>query len=159
MTLLDKQLRFSDAQDISQVAGTYASTNVLDLSKASPRQIGSGAVLKVGFNMVVALVGATATLNVRFVASAATDLSTPTVLRETGALAVGTWVAGYRGTSPWMIPIEGIVLRYLGFDYIIATATTTAGTIDAYLAETFDSKVNGAWTGIAAVTGHGGGVA
>ena len=40
--LIDRQLRFSSAQSIAQVAGTYASTDQFDLGGASARQIGSG---------------------------------------------------------------------------------------------------------------------
>jgi len=125
---LDLENLFSDDQDISQVAATYPSTNALDLT-ASPRAIGPGATVKCMAQMTAALVGATATMNVRLICSAVTALTTPTVIKETSALVVGTFIAGW--TVIFSAPVEAIPLRFLGFDYVIATATTTAGTITA----------------------------
>lgn len=126
----DVQNLLSDDQDISQTAGTYYSTNSLDLT-ATPRNIGAGELVKVYFQMTETLVGATATLAVALIESS--DEGPPSAdivaLKDTGALAVGTWVAGYAGL--FTVPFTAIGQRYLSMRYTIATATTTAGLITA----------------------------
>jgi len=128
--ILDLQLLMSSDQDISQVAGTYYSTNSIDVG-ATPRPIGPGEVVKVYFQMTETLVGATATLAVALIESS--DEGPPSadivVLATTPALAVGVWAAGYAGV--FNVPIATVGQRYLSMRYVIATATTTAGTISA----------------------------
>ena len=150
--LFDKQLLFSEAQDVGQVQATYASTNVLDLSKASPRQIAPGNELLIFWTMIEALSGSSSTMDVKLVNSAVTALTGQTVLLSTGAVAEATLIAGYART--WVIPTDVLLLRYVGLTYTIGTATTTAGTITAGIVASTDTKVKGVWTGISAAVGN-----
>ncbi len=126
----DVQNLLSDDQDISQVAGTYYSTNSLDLT-ATPRPVGPGEVAKVLFQMTETLVGATATLAIALIESS--DEGPPSadiaVIYDTGAIVVGTFVAGFQVMFP--IPWATLGQRYLSMRFVIATATTTAGTCTA----------------------------
>jgi len=150
--LFDKQLLWSDEQDISQTQATYASTNVLDLEKASPRQIGPGNELYVFWQIIAAVTGTSSTLQVRLVNSAAAGLGSPTVLLDSGAIAEATLIAGYGIT--WVVPTDVLLLRYVGLDYTIGTATTDGGTITAGIVASTDTKVKGVWTGVSAAIGN-----
>jgi hypothetical protein len=126
---LDKQLLL--AEDVSCASGhdttdsPVVSTNSIDLEETPPRQIGDGEVVKVMIQITATLVGATATLNWELVESAATALTSPTVLTETGLVAVADCVAGARFTM--MVPVSRLKLRHLGVQLNIATANLTAG--------------------------------
>lgn len=120
----------SNDQDLSQVAGTYYSTNALDVG-ATPRAIGPGAIVAVIVRVTETFVGATSTMAVALIESS--DEGPPSadiaVKQDTGALAVGTWVAGYQ--LLFVVPLVTLGQRYMSLRYVIATATTTAGTITA----------------------------
>jgi hypothetical protein len=156
--LMDKENTFSEDQDISQDAGTYESTYVLDLSPASVAadgvnpQIGPGRPVRVFATMTEALVGVGAWMNVTLVNSADVGLGTPTIIAQSGVQAVGVWVLNY--TLMFFVPsLPKHLLRYLGMNYVISGATTTEGTITAGIIWDLDDVVNGVWTGIAANTG------
>ena len=127
---LDVQNLLSDDQDISQDAGTYYSTNALDLN-ATPRAIGPGEVVKIMFQMTATLVGATATMQVDLVegSSATVGATNLALISSTGVQAVGVYAAGYQ--FMFTAPMTTIGQRYLRMRYIIATATTSAGTCSA----------------------------
>lgn len=136
--ILDKMLLLSNEQDLSQVAATYASTNSIDLGVAGTipwlggtqrNDVGRGKKVEVLCQVIEAFVGATATVTFQLISSAASNLGSPTVLDTTEALAVATLIAGYQVRLS-CIP-HGIAQRYLGLQYVIATATTTAGTVTA----------------------------
>lgn len=138
--LFDKQLMLSEAQDLSQTAATYNSTNVIDLGASGVTgagatlngNLGLGEPVRMSVQVVEAFAGATATVDIRIVGSASSDLSTPTVLASTGATAVAGLIAGAKPAAV-NIYLPPTTLRYLGILYVIATATTTAGTITAGL--------------------------
>lgn len=135
---LDKQTLLSDDQDLSQAAGTYVSTNTIDLGTAGTiPHLGGTPLMDIGRGNEPDLLcqitetftsGGAATLTVQLIQSANADLSSPTILQTTPALALATLVAGYQFRL--RIP-PGISARYLGVQYVIGTATTTAGTVTA----------------------------
>jgi hypothetical protein len=65
------------------------------------------------------------------------NLSSPTVLSETPAIALATLAAGYQFRLK-TIPM-GVTKRYLGMQYVVAGATTTAGAITSGIVATRQS--------------------
>lgn len=131
--ILDKQAEFSDAQDISQVAATYLSTNVYDMGAAN--DIGNGQPLYLVIQIDAAVVGTSSTVEFRLRSdsTAAIHATTSTAHWTSGAIAEASLVAGYTLVIP--LPLDGsnTYERFLGVQYIIGTATTTAGTVSAFL--------------------------
>lgn len=149
--ILDDFLKFSDAQDLSQGVGTYASTNEIDLhgtgllpvlaSGQGARDMGIGdrPSLKILVQVIEAFVSAGGgTLQVHFQGA-----------EDDGAGAAGSY------TTWWSSPIYAIAdlvagarlmdidfprppagepfPRFVRLLYQIATATTTAGTASAFV--------------------------
>lgn len=141
--LIDKETLLSDSQDLAQVAGTYVSTNSIDLGTAGtppagfqargspPHDVGRArkAQLLIQVDEAFTSAGA-ATLVVDVIMSANADLSSPTILESSQAIAKATLVAGYQFRLG--VPV-GITARYLGVQYTVGTATTTAGKVTAAL--------------------------
>lgn len=142
--LLDKQTLLSDSQDLAQAAGTYLSTNSIDLGAAgtmpngfqsrgtAPHDIGRSPypphiLVQVDETFTS---GGAATLQVKLITDDAAALGSPTIIHSTEAIALATLVAGYQFRIA--LPV-GIAERYLGVQYVIATATTTAGKVTAAL--------------------------
>jgi hypothetical protein len=99
-------------QDLAQIAGTYNSDNIVDLSQT--RDIGEGEKLFVVFTVGTAFTsGGAATLSFNVVTSAAAGLTTPTTLGSTNLIALGSLTAG----AQFVIAINPLVaslgLRYL----------------------------------------------
>lgn len=142
--IIDKQLLLSDGQDLSQVAGTYLSTNTIDLTTAGTVPAAFQAVgnfpADLGRSMrhleLVVQVdetftsGGAATLQVQVITDGDAALGSPTVIQSSDTIALATLVAGYRFRVA--VP-PGLAERYLGVQYVIGTATTTAGTCSAFL--------------------------
>lgn len=124
---LDKEQMFSEAQDISQTAATYNSTNVIDLG--GPYK-GEGEPIEVLIQIIAALVGSSSTLQVILQTDSDVAFGSPKTLWDSGAIAEATLVAGYK--FPLRVLPNGSE-RYLRITYTIGTATTTAGTITAGL--------------------------
>jgi hypothetical protein len=153
--MLDAQNLLSDAQNLAQAAGTYLSTNAIDLwGQASipvvPQTIGQaqGPVIKdIGRGLPPEILtqitttftsGGAATLQVQLVMADDAALSTNlVVLQETLALALATLVAGYQFRLA--VP-PGITKRYLGVRYIIGTAAMTAGNVTAGIAASLQTN-------------------
>lgn len=142
-------------QDLSQVAATYVSTNVIDLGvKGTPirgaplqSQFGAGNPMVMLFTVIAAFdAAAGGTINIRLVADTVAALSSPTVLAQTGLLSTvaadGILPAGKK-IPLWVPPTIPDADRYLGADYVIATQTSTAGTIFAELVELQNLQTNG----------------
>jgi hypothetical protein len=135
--ILDKQLMFSDQQNLAQAAGSYLSTNTVDLGATGstfhgspPDDFGKGSPKRLLAEVTTAFTsGGSGTLQVQVVtADDAALTSNLTVQAETPVLALATLVAGYQ------VPLNiaaGIKQRYLGLRYIIGTATMTAGAVSA----------------------------
>jgi hypothetical protein len=130
--ILDAQAMFSEAQAITSTAN---STNVYDLAVA--RDIGAGTVPYLVLQVDTAFTASgSATLDIQFVASAATGLTSPTVIWDSGAIGKATLVAGYRLQIPVPRLPSGVApLRYLGLIYTVATGPMTAGAITAAIAQ------------------------
>lgn len=132
--ITDAQLRFSDAQAITVTAN---STNVIDLTTNA--DIARGAPLRFQCEVTTAFTaGGAATLQVQLVTSAAAALTSPTVLRDTGALAVAGLTAG-------LIIFDGVIprtaLRYIGVIYTVATGPMTAGAVFAGIVEDTETAI------------------
>ncbi len=145
--ILDNDLIFSDAQDLSQAAGTYVSTNALDNGAAQTAPGGYGTIrkdiLRSGFLKVLIQVieafasGGSATLIVQLVQADDAALSSNVeILAQTRTLALAELAAGAR--IGLQATAGGLNQRYLGLRYVIGTATTTAGTITAGLVHDLD---------------------
>ena len=122
-------------QDLSQVVGTYNSESIVDLGTA--RDIGEGEPLYIVFTVTEAFAGATATVAMNCVVSAAAALSTPTSVGSIAATAVGSLTLGTQFVVRINPLVASLGLRYLGVIYTIATATTTAGTMTAHVVTDF----------------------
>lgn len=122
-------------QDLSQVVGTYNSESIVDLGTA--RDIGEGEPLYIVFTVTEAFVGATATVAMNCVVSAAAALTTPTSVGSIAATAVASLTLGAQFVVRINPLVASLGLRYLGVIYTIATATTTAGTMTAHVVKDF----------------------
>lgn len=141
--MLDLQNLLSDSQSIAAAAGTVVCTNAIDLGAAgtipagfqarggAPHDIGRAGnqTLLVQIDEAVTSAGA-ATVDFQLIMSANSDLSSPTVLQTTGVIGKATLVVGYQARLA--LPV-GISARYLGVQYVIGTAATTAGKATAAL--------------------------
>lgn len=137
--MLDKNTTLSDAQDLAQAAGTYLSTNVYDQGAAAtdtlgntiPKDLGKEFWQEILVQVVETFTSAgAATLQVNIVTG---STSTPaTVIQSSAAIALATLVAGYQ--FKLALP-AGLTDRYLGVQYVIGTATTTAGKCTAALVQ------------------------
>jgi hypothetical protein len=122
-------------QDLSQVAAAYNSESIVDLGTA--RDIGEGEPLYIVFTVTEAFVGAGATVAINCVVSAATALTTPTTVGSIAATAVASLTLGTQFVVRINPLVASLGLRYLGVIYTIATATTTAGAMTAYVVKDF----------------------
>ena len=133
--ITDAQLLLSDAQANVRNAGTYVSTNTIDLGVA--RDVGNGERLFVDFNVDVAFAGGTS-VQFQIITSAAADLSSPTVIDSTAAIVDATLVAGYRVQLP-IPPVQGNGQRYLGVQYV-GVGTHSAGSVSARVVHQIDNR-------------------
>ncbi len=136
MALFDAMFELSDDQDISQAAGTVASTDILDFTQAN-LEMGAGQPfwlnVKIGTEPVVNT-DTDATLAVALVYDTVAPVdSSSTVIYSTPALAeaaltAGSWVL--RMPLPYNVDEERIV----GLLYTIGgSSASTTGTVDAWL--------------------------
>lgn len=144
MGLQDLQTLMSDKQSIAAAAGTVVCTNAIDLGAAGTipsgyqsrgtarHDIGASAKPPKLLMQITTTVtsGGSATVQFQLIQSDNADLSSPDVLQSTAAIAYATLVAGYQ---PRLELPAGITKRYLGVQYVIAVATTTAGNVTAGL--------------------------
>ena len=125
--LTDALLQLSSAQAVTASA---VSTNTIDLSQS--RDIGTGEDLYANFTVdeTVTAAGA-ATVTFQVITSAAADLSSPTVLVQSGAIPKADLPAGRKPISicipPSALLAQPIGQRYFGVNYLIATGPLTAG--------------------------------
>lgn len=125
-----------------RAAGTYVSANTIDLSVA--RDIGSGAPVKMLWNIEVAYVGGTS-ISFQQIISAAAGLGSPVVIDQTPAIPVANLVLG--GMVVRFVPeqlggagsgasgfggVGGLGLRYFGTQEV-GVGTFTAGQHSARL--------------------------
>lgn len=139
----DRQLTPSWGQSIAAAAGTVVSTDKIDLQTS--RDISRVNELRAVAQLGAAVTsGGAATVDVQLIESASADLSSPTVLLSTGALAIAALTAG---AVLMDAPMPATSKRYVGWQYVIGTATTTAGTINAGLVKNSPSSIASRPTG------------
>lgn len=151
--ILDKQLEFSVAQSVAQVVGTYASTNIIDLLMTNyqapaalaagqgARDIGIGddPAMKIMVNIVTAVTsGGAGTIQVHAQGAADDGTGAPSTYNTYASspiYALAALVAGARLFDiDWPRPPAGVSMpRFIRLLYQVATATLTAGTLNAYL--------------------------
>ena len=76
--ITDRNMRVSLAQDISQIVGTYVSTDSIDMASASgnePIDIGSGMKIRAAFTIVAAVVGTVSTVQFQIITDSTADLA------------------------------------------------------------------------------------
>ncbi len=119
----DNQGMWSIDQTLAQTASTSSSTNVINLGDAYK---GEGNPIPILLRLTAALVGATATLQVKMITDDNAALSSPATIWDSGALAVTACVLGYTFLIDKIPPGAQ---QYVGLTYTTAVATTTAGAI------------------------------
>ena len=130
---VDKELLLSDAQDLSQVAGSYYSTNAINLSGVVGDPGNAPLYVVICVDEAFTSGGsATVQFDVIDEADATLDGSS-VIIVSTRAIAIATLSLGKVIAIP--LPAGLITQQYLGLKYTIAVATTTAGTVTAFVAK------------------------
>lgn len=125
--ILDETFMFSDDQDLSQVAGAYDSTNVIDLGV--DRDMGNGVPIPLLIQVTEDFAsGGSATLQVVLETDDNEAMASSEILYTSEVIVLATLVAGYKFVINFL-PREN--QQYLQLVYTIGTATTTAGTVTA----------------------------
>jgi hypothetical protein len=159
--LYDKNLLFSDAQNLAAGAGTVLCTNSIDtgVAQAPPQAVTQVASAGIGGPLIhdwgrivrgdlefVAIVtttftsGGAATVQMQFIQADDGALTVNVeVLEETRAYGFAALVAGSQ--LPLRTPV-GIKRRFIGVQYVIGTAATTAGNITAGFFAGRQSNIN-----------------
>lgn len=130
--ILDERTEFLDATIIPTSAGTSFIGDVIDTTVV--RDLGDGEAPFFYLSVDEAAAGGTSA-RIQLVASAAANLGTPTVLLDTGVVAIADITLG-KMLLMQRLPKEGLAyLRYLGIQAIVV-GTMSAGKLSAGL--TFD---------------------
>ena len=148
--ILDTYTQFADNQSVAQAAGTYNLGDVIDTG-AVVRDIGMGQPLYLVITVDTEIItgGSAGTIQFQLVSDAVTTPDTSTASKHLISPAYVTDGTDAndaelkQGQTVWQValPPEGQQYeRYLGVQYIVATTTTTAGNVSAYL--TFDPHGN-----------------
>lgn len=135
MAIMDSRTLVCENFDLDQEPGTFLATNQIDLGAAG-EDIGNGQV--VYLNIVVEETftdgGDSATLEIRLVSddSASIHASTSTLHFSSGTFLKAALTAGTK--MSFQIPVSGKEYeRYLGINFVVATAGFDAGEITAWL--------------------------
>jgi len=164
MPIGDANLVFSTkpvntGQNLAQVAGTYIFDNTIDMwqgktaaADTAPAGVGGPLIGDLGrstwFEVVAEIIttftsGGAATLTLQlFTSDDAAGATNNTVQNATRAHALADLVVG-KNFSTIKVP-PGMTQRYLGLQAVIATATTTAGKVIAYLGFGRQTNINAA---------------
>lgn len=132
--ILDEKLEFCDATAVSAAAGSALVGDVVDLDILG-RRLGSDTPMKLVIQVNVAFAsGGAATVSFELASddAAAIDTTTGTKHARTKAFSMAELTAGKRIIIPLPSGIPTYE-RYLGLIVVTAAATTTAGSIDAFL--------------------------
>lgn len=134
--IIDKLLEICDDFDLDQEMGTYLATNQIDLGSAPTLQnIGNGAPLYLVCVVTEAFTdgGDSATLNIRLVSddTASIHASTSTIHLDSGAMLKAALPLGAKFVYP--LPVNSNYERYLGINFIVATAGFDTGWITAFI--------------------------
>lgn len=128
MAIQDADLTFSDAQNLAQAAGTYDSTNVLDLQAAT--RFGARVPVLEIIVETAFTTGAGGTLAVNLLTSDASNFSSPVTYALLAATAAATLVDGY---LIYRAPLPMGVKEFNKLQYVIGTGAMTAGKVDAHI--------------------------
>ncbi|MGE8659111.1 MAG: Bbp16 family capsid cement protein [Achromobacter sp.] len=134
--ILDTQETFSEGQSIAAAAGDVVSTNVYDTGAA--HDVGIGEPLYLYGRIGTAVVGAGATVQAVLQTDDNVSFSSPREFPITGALAPAALGANAE-IFKYRLPIG--LERYLRLVYRVAGATTTAGTVSAYITKDVQANV------------------
>lgn len=144
--LMSKQSLLSDSQNLAQAAGSYYSTNILDLGAPGTPVRGNQLVRDVGKGTPIPFLiqvdetfasGGAATLVVSIEVDDNDSFSSATTVWTSPTIALATLAAGYRFNNVYLP--EGVNERYARIKYVIGTAAMTAGKITAGAAMAIDS--------------------
>lgn len=139
--IIDDRLEFTDAGSVAHAAGTINLGDVIDTGGDGLEGNSEGMFLVVNVDTEVITGGVAGTIKFQLVSDAqatiATD-GTATVHIASPALVTDGTDANSAllkaGQFPLVAPLpRGTYQRYLGFQYVVATTTTTAGAVSAYL--------------------------
>lgn len=130
---VDKELLFSDSQDLSQTQADYSSSNIIHVHSGD---LGLGTPMAVVITVDEAFDSAgSATVAFKLVANADEDLTTSaTTMCETPAIAYTALTKGKVIVLPIPQGRMASTDLYFGVVYTIGGATTTYGTCSAFLA-------------------------
>ena len=132
--MTDRETTFSNDQAVT--TGTQDSTDVYDTGLADHPNINTNRELQVLAVVTTAFAGGTS-LNAQLVESDASDLSSPTVLAESGVIAEASLTVGTRLLAT---ALPRTSKRYLGMQYV-TVGTHTAGTVFAGIVRDIDDEV------------------
>lgn len=143
--ILDALNQFSIAQAVTVTA---LSQNAIDLS--SVRDIGADLEVAITVAESAAASGA-ATVTIQFVSSASSDLSSATVLSQSGAIGKSELMAGRRPIS-LKVPRGRLLAaplghRFVGLQYVVGTGPLTAGQFNAALVDSVQGYQSGVYPG------------
>lgn len=138
--ILSAELLLSDDQDLAQSAGSYASTNYIDLGAAGT-PYGAAAALSndpgpgtpVPLEVLITETftsGGAATLSVALQMDDNTSFSSATTIKTSATFALADLTVGTNIFPDLFLP-TGLTERYFRLNYTIGTAATTAGKITA----------------------------
>ena len=135
MAVIDKLNEICTNFDLDQEAGTFLATNQVDLGLAGADP-GNGTPMYLNLAVVEAFTdgGDAATLEIRLVSddTAAIHASTSTIHFKSEPILKAALTAGKKFSYP--IPVQGTAYeRYLGINFVVATAGFDAGEITAWL--------------------------
>jgi hypothetical protein len=147
--ILDALLQFSGNQNLAQAAGSYVSTNIIDLhivglpvltNNQGARDIGVGddPAMKLLVQVTTAFTGTTGTLAVQLQGATDNGSGAPNAFTTwwvSPTYALATLTAGARLMDMDMPrPPAGVAEpRFLQLNYVIGTATMTAGLVSAFI--------------------------
>lgn len=129
---MDERLEFADALDVSAVAGSLLEGDVID-SSTPDKDIGQGQPVYMIVQVDVAFVGGGASVDFQLRSDAieAVNPTTGTLHNSTGAQVVANLAVG--AIFVMALPMGTDYERYLGLVVVTSGATTTAGSVNAFL--------------------------
>jgi hypothetical protein len=142
--ILDERTEFADAVSVAAAAGTYLLGDVIDLGSVTRDiGVGDGLFFTITVDTEVITGGAAGTIEFKLVSDAQAAIAvdgTATVHWASGTIVTDDAAANSNLLNAGAqlvqiaLPVSGpIYERYLGVIYTIATTTTTAGAVSAFL--------------------------
>lgn len=132
--ITDRELTFSNDQAVT--TGTQVSTDKVDTGVAGIN-INTNRELQIFVSVTTAFAGGT-NMTVNLVESASSDLSSPTVLATSGAVATASLTAG---AVLLRTAVPRTSKRYLGLQFVSTGTAFTAGTIFGGIVRDTDDSV------------------